>query len=130
VPTPLPGVRSASCRAACGPERKGVGLFELPEPLMLVLFVAATVIGPMPIAFLMTGLTEGKPGVRRLLRRMVQWKVGVRWYLVVLLGFPLMFLVGYIPLVGTAPLTNLIQRWPLLFSADRSADICVHLALQ
>ena len=37
-------------------------------------------------ALVMTGLTEGGAGVRALLRRYLIWRVGLRWYLVVLLG--------------------------------------------
>jgi membrane protease YdiL (CAAX protease family) len=40
-------------------------------------------------AFLMTALTQGKAGVRRLLQRYVLWRVGWQWYAVAILAIPL-----------------------------------------
>jgi uncharacterized protein len=37
-------------------------------------------------AILLTGIVDGRDGVRTLLRRFLIWRVGVHWYLVVLLG--------------------------------------------
>jgi hypothetical protein len=45
-------------------------------------------LGPTLAAFIVTGATEGRAGIRCLLRRYVLWRVGLRWYLVVLLGPP------------------------------------------
>jgi hypothetical protein len=36
-------------------------------------------------ALVMTSLTQGRPGVRTLLGRFLIWRVGLRWYLIVLL---------------------------------------------
>ena len=44
--------------------------------------------GPTIAAFVVTALTEGRPGVGRLLRRYVQWRVRLPWYLLVLVGIP------------------------------------------
>jgi CAAX protease family protein len=41
--------------------------------------------GPFLAALIVLALTEGKSGVGRLLRRMVRWRVGLRWYAVALL---------------------------------------------
>jgi uncharacterized protein len=41
--------------------------------------------GPFLAALLVLALTEGKSGVGRLVRRMVRWRVGLRWYAVALL---------------------------------------------
>jgi uncharacterized protein len=40
-------------------------------------------------AFLMTALTQGNAGVRRLLQRFVLWRVGWQWYAVAILAIPL-----------------------------------------
>ena len=48
----------------------------------------------------MTGATEGGVGVRRLVHRIVLWRVGLRWYLLVLLGIPLIMLLPTIVLPG------------------------------
>ena len=52
--------------------------------------------GPTVSAFLVLALTSGKPGVLRLLRSMVHWRVGVQWYLVTLLGVPALMLLSYL----------------------------------
>lgn len=48
----------------------------------------AVVIGVTGTAFFMTAVTQGRPGVRRMLQRLVFWRVGVRWYLVAILLIP------------------------------------------
>ena len=45
--------------------------------------------GPAVAAFVVTALTGGRPAVGQLLRRLVQWRVGCRCYLLVLIGIPL-----------------------------------------
>jgi membrane protease YdiL (CAAX protease family) len=41
---------------------------------------------PTVVAFLILAITSGKPGVLRLLRSYVRWRVGVQWYLVAVIG--------------------------------------------
>src|SRR5918997_3539846 len=41
--------------------------------------------GPFVAAVVVVGITHGKTGVVTLLRRMVQWRVGLGWYAVALL---------------------------------------------
>jgi uncharacterized protein len=57
-------------------------------------------LGPLLSAFIMTGITEGKPGIDRLLSRFILWRVQLRWYLVVLLGYPALFLLSFFVLPG------------------------------
>lgn len=97
--------------------QRGLGIINLPEALLLVLLLLATYIGPLPAAFIVTRIAEGKPGVKQLLRRMGQWRVGLGWYLLVLIAYPLIFLVGASAYLGTAPFAALLQKWPLLFTA-------------
>ncbi len=47
------------------------------------------VIGVTSVAFLMTAVTQGKPGLRRLLQRLTWWRVGLQWYAVAILLIPL-----------------------------------------
>jgi membrane protease YdiL (CAAX protease family) len=54
----------------------------------------AILAGPTLSAFIMTATTEGRAGVRKLLGRYVLWRVGLRWYVIALLGVPLVMLVG------------------------------------
>lgn len=74
-------------------------LMFLPGPLMyygvislrddVVRLLAITgLLGPILSGFIMTAVTEGRPGIARLLRRMVCWRVGIRWYVFALVGLP------------------------------------------
>src|SRR5260370_9384677 len=50
-------------------------------------------LGPFALSLVALGITasgEGRPGVRALLRRVVQWQVDTRWYL---------FAIGYLPVI-------------------------------
>lgn len=44
--------------------------------------------GFVAAALLMTGLVDGRAGIRRLLRQFLVWRIGLLWYAVVLLGAP------------------------------------------
>jgi membrane protease YdiL (CAAX protease family) len=68
---------------------------NLPGPLF-----ALGAAGPTVSAFLVLALTSGKPGVLRLVRSMVHWRVGVPWYLVTLLGVPALMLSSYLVVPG------------------------------
>lgn len=46
-------------------------------------------IGVTGSAFLMTAITQGKAGLRRLLQRLTWWRVGLQWYAVAVLLIPL-----------------------------------------
>ena len=48
----------------------------------------------------MTGVTEGRAGISRLLRRCVLWRVGLGWYLITLIGIPMILVLGVIVLPG------------------------------
>ena len=70
--------------------------------------------GPSIAAFLVLAITEGKPGVLRLLRSMVQWRAGVQWYLFILLGIPILNLLAFLVIPGNfsdlvAPSSRLVQ---------------------
>lgn len=62
--------------------------------------IPAPLLGPTLAAFIMTAITAGRPGVLRLLRRYVLWRVQVRWYLFVLLGIPALLFLSYLALPG------------------------------
>ena len=103
----------------------GVGLLPFGIPNGSVIFVSAVwvFLGPSLAAFIVTGATEGRAGIRRLLRRYVLWRVGLRWYLVVLIGPPVIILLATIVLPGAlasfrtlAPLhpLSLLVGFPLI----------------
>jgi membrane protease YdiL (CAAX protease family) len=92
-------------------------VLEIPDALLLGLFIGATYAGPLPAALIVTSLTDGRAGVKSLLRRIVQWRGGLRWYLVVLLGYPAVYVAGYSFMLGVEPLQALLQTWPLLLTS-------------
>ena len=58
------------------------------EDLIMVLGMAM-LLGPSTASMMLTGLVSGLRGYRELLTRLVKWRVGVRWYLIVLFTAPL-----------------------------------------
>jgi uncharacterized protein len=57
------------------------------NPLFLV-----AVYAPSVSALIVTGYTRGVSGLRELLSRLLRWRVGLKWYLTVFLGVPLLLL--------------------------------------
>jgi membrane protease YdiL (CAAX protease family) len=81
----------------------GAGLlpFQLPDwTINFLLLPAGILLGPTLSGFIMTGITEGRAGIRRLLRRLVLWRVGLRWYLFALIGVPVVMGLGTLILPG------------------------------
>ena len=74
--------------------------------------------GPMLSALILTALAGGWPEVKALLGRLVQWRVGWRWYAIAL-GLPVaigLAAVGLTTLAGgPAPTAAQWARWPSLF---------------
>jgi membrane protease YdiL (CAAX protease family) len=56
--------------------------------------------GPSLAALVLTAAVAGRPGVKRLLRRLVLWRVPVGWYVFVLLGIPAMYVLGILLVPG------------------------------
>jgi membrane protease YdiL (CAAX protease family) len=68
------------------------GVLHIPFSSSVLWPLLLTLIGPTLAAFLMTAVTQGRAGILQLLRRYVRWRVGIAWYLVVLLGVPALLL--------------------------------------
>ena len=62
--------------------------------------VAVFTVGPTAAAVIVTAVVDGRIGIRQLLRRVVLWRVGLPWYLVALLGIPLVIFFATIILPG------------------------------
>jgi membrane protease YdiL (CAAX protease family) len=58
------------------------------SPSVIRLSAIAGLLGPILSGFIMTAVTEGRPGISCLLRRVVRWRVGLQWYLFALIGLP------------------------------------------
>jgi len=52
----------------------------------------AMLAGPSVAGILLTGLVQGRAGLRDLLSRLLRWRVGARWYAVAILAAPLLTL--------------------------------------
>lgn len=89
--------------------------YTLPDVYGIVMFVFAP-LGPALAAIIVTAVIEGRPGVRRLLGRIKRWRVGLRWYMVALFGFLFAYIAGYVAVLGTDPLTALLENWLLFFT--------------
>lgn len=93
--------------------------FTIPLPVVALVIVAGT-FGPAVAAFIMAGVTEGKVGVGRLLRRCVRWRVGILLYLFILVGIPVIVVLGGLVVPGVfasfQPVIGpLLAAYPLAF---------------
>lgn len=89
---------------------QGILPFRLPLPLMVVM-------GYMPTlaAVIVVGTTRGKEGTRALFRKLLIWRVGLRWYLFAILGvavFDILSILLYNRIVPSANLPILSDRLP------------------
>jgi uncharacterized protein len=116
--------------------QNGLGLFPYtipavgPYPLSYYFAALAAIAGPTLASLTVTAIITGKAGMRQLLRRYVLWRVGVRWYLLVLVGVPLIQLAVSSAFLGIAPLTAFIQRWPLYFTTFLPNVLIIGVAAQ
>jgi membrane protease YdiL (CAAX protease family) len=67
-------------------------------------------------AFIVVAAMHGRAGVRDLARRSLRWRVGVRWYLIALLGVPVATVLCASVIFGLAPLNALVEKWRLLLT--------------
>lgn len=97
-------------------QNAGVGVlpYNLPDVLMYILLALTTISGPTLAAIVVTGVTEGRAGVKQFFKRFIQWRVSLRWYLVALLIMPIIWLLAYTAVVGLPLLAGVITHWSLL----------------
>ena len=57
-------------------------------------------LGPALAAFLVIAVTQGRAGMRQVLRRCALWRVGIAWYLLAFLGVPALVLIVVLLLPG------------------------------
>jgi uncharacterized protein len=55
-------------------------------------------LGPILSALLVTAIADGRPGLRRWVGRVWNWRVSWRWYLSVLIGVPAVLVFAAVPL--------------------------------
>lgn len=116
--------------------QNGLGLlhYTIPQlglyPLSYWFAALSAIAGPTLAAFTVTAVTNGKAGLRQLLRRYGLWRVGFQWYLLILLGLPVAQLACESIFFGAGPLLTLLQKWPLLFTSYLLNVLIIALAVQ
>lgn len=89
---------------------QGILPFRLPLPLMIVMGYMPTV-----AAVIVVGRTRGREGVRALFRKLLIWRVGLRWFLFAILGvavIDILSILFYNRIVPSADLPVLSDRLP------------------
>jgi uncharacterized protein len=77
------------------------GVFSYASPFGITVYIAAaTFLGPMLAALVVTGAAQGRAGVVHFLRRFVLWRVGVRWYAWAIVGVPALATAGALLVPG------------------------------
>lgn len=98
---------------------QGIIPVELPAPAVAIAVIVAT-FGPTVGAFAVTAAIEGRRGVLRMLRRYVQWRAGIGWYLFVLVGIPAIIILATLVVPGAVAsyqpiLGSLLAAYPMAF---------------
>jgi hypothetical protein len=98
--------------------RDGSGLLPVHSPASFPVVIGiGTFSGPTAGALVVTAVTESGKGVVQLLRRIVQWRVGLAWYLFALVGLPAIQTLGTIAIPSALASVTPIDRLPELTSA-------------
>jgi membrane protease YdiL (CAAX protease family) len=85
--------------------------------------------GPSASAFLVLARTSGTPGVLRLLRSIVQWRVGASWYLVALLGLPVLNFLAFLVVPGVlADFVPPDLRLPRVYVTEIAISVTIGIA--
>jgi hypothetical protein len=96
----------------------GVGLLSFHAPASFMVIIAlGTFTGPAVAAFVVTALTEGRLGVDRLIARILQWRVGLAWYVFAFLGLPAIETLGTLAMPGVLASFTPVDFWRELAAA-------------
>jgi membrane protease YdiL (CAAX protease family) len=74
------------------------------------------IIGLALPAFLVTAAVSGREGVRDLASRSLRWRVQIRWYVLALLGMPVLTIVAGQLFLDSSPFAALADKWTVLFT--------------
>ncbi|NIO22758.1 MAG: CPBP family intramembrane metalloprotease [Candidatus Aenigmarchaeota archaeon] len=90
---------------------------------MLPMMILAVLAGPSIAGILLTGLFDGRTGLREFRSRLLKWRFGVRWYAVALLFAPFLFVVLLLVLSLLSP-----EFLPGIFAAgDKTSHLMMGL---
>ena len=71
--------------------------------------------GPLRAALVVSAVSRGNDGIRELLRRMTNWRFGLRWYLVAIFSLVFLYLTAVV-LAGAISVQSLLGKWSLMFT--------------
>jgi uncharacterized protein len=92
------------------------GVFSYASPFDILVYIgAATFLGPMLAAVIVTGAAQGKGGVVHFLRRFLIWRVGIRWYVWAIIGVPAIATIGTLLVPGMLASFTPINPVPSFF---------------
>ncbi len=95
----------------------GLGILPFRSDIAFIIaFVLATPTGPALASLAVTAIISGRAGVGLLLRRCVQWRVGIGWYLIAIFGFLPIYLVDISVFYGVNLYLALLAQWTLIFT--------------
>ena len=94
----------------------GVLSYAVPDGVSNLVYTLGIIAGPTLAALITTAITGGRANVWQFLRRYIQWRVGLRWYLLILFGFISVYLPVMSIFLGATLLQALLQKWSLIFS--------------
>ena len=102
----------------------GIPAGRVQSEMQLPFVVLAMMAGPSIAGILLTGLVDGRAGLRELLHRVLTWRAGARWYAVALLIAPLLVMAVLLALSRLSP-----EFLPGLFTTrDRASHLLFGLA--
>jgi len=78
------------------------------------LFILA-VYAPSISAIVVTGFIDGAAGIRRLLGGFLRWRIGIQWYLAILVGIPMLSVIAMLVNAAITETPLSIDHWYQLF---------------
>jgi uncharacterized protein len=95
----------------------GLGILPFRSDIAFYLvFFLGPLAGPALASLTVTAVTSGRAGIGLLLRRCVQWRVGIGWYLIAIFGFIPIWLVNISLFYGVNLPLALLEQWTLIFT--------------
>ncbi len=100
-----------------------IAIYLLPMPRLLALVLNQVgLFGPFLSSVTVTGVLRGRSGIPRFIGRILQWRVGIHWYLFVLFGAAVLCAAAiglYVLLGGNAPPVVFVVTFGSLISGVR-----------
>ncbi len=84
---------------------------------LLPIVILALLAGPSVAGILLTGLVDGRAGLREFRSRLIRWRVGARWYAIALLAAPFLMTVVLLALSLISP-----KFLPSIFSVENKVS--------